>query len=145
MQRIHVSCFVGVAVVAAFKLPANQGGGGVGHHPMTVSSCKTSVRRSCKNYLEISIAQTRLKMSRWLFHSCTTFEVYLLTSQITIFVIWVCPISLPQTWFLFYKKRNPKIQFGFQNVIRQNGIRTLLVFIGLKIQSRIFGKVISKS
>ena len=41
-------------------------------HPTTVF-CKKSVRRS-KNCLEFSIAWGRLKISRWLFHSCTIFE-----------------------------------------------------------------------
>ena len=44
-------------------------------HPTTVF-CKISVRRS-KNGLEFSITRGRLTISRWPFHSCTIFEVYL--------------------------------------------------------------------
>ena len=47
-------------------------------HPTTVFS-EISVRRS-KNCLEFSIAWGRLKISRWLFHSCTIFEAYLMKS-----------------------------------------------------------------
>ena len=43
-------------------------------HPTTVF-CKISVRRS-KNCLEFSITRGRLTISRWPFHSCTIFEVY---------------------------------------------------------------------
>ena len=44
-------------------------------HPTTVF-CKISVRRS-KNCLEFSITRGRLTISRWPFHSCTIFKVYL--------------------------------------------------------------------
>ena len=47
-------------------------------HPTTVF-CKISVRRS-KNCLEFSIAWGRLKISRWPFHSCTIFVIYLINS-----------------------------------------------------------------
>ena len=47
-------------------------------HPKTVFS-EISVRRG-KNCLEFSIAWGRLKISRWLFHSCTIFKVYLIKS-----------------------------------------------------------------
>ena len=47
-------------------------------HLMTVF-CKMSVRRS-KNCLEFSIAWGRLKIFRWLFHSCTIFEACLINS-----------------------------------------------------------------
>ena len=47
-------------------------------HPATVF-CKISVRRS-KYCLEFSITRGRLKISRWLFHSCTIFEAYLINS-----------------------------------------------------------------
>ena len=46
--------------------------------PKTVF-CKISVRRS-KNCLEFSIAWGRLKISRWPFHSCTIFVIYLINS-----------------------------------------------------------------
>ena len=45
-------------------------------HPTTVF-CKISVRGR-ENCLEFSIAWGRLKISRWLFHSCTIFEAYLI-------------------------------------------------------------------
>ena len=45
-------------------------------HPTTVF-CKISVRRS-KYRLKFSFTLGRLKISRWLFHSCTVFEAYLI-------------------------------------------------------------------
>ena len=45
-------------------------------HPTTVF-CKISVRKS-KNRLKFSFALRRLKISRWMFHSCTVFEAYLI-------------------------------------------------------------------
>ena len=47
-------------------------------HPKTVFS-EISVWRG-KNCLEFSIAWGRLKISRWLFHSCTIFKAYLIKS-----------------------------------------------------------------
>ena len=47
-------------------------------HPTTVFF-KISVRRS-KYCLEFPITWRRLKISRWPFHSCKTFEVYLINS-----------------------------------------------------------------
>ena len=63
------SCFI---LCTVFCVYVQQG------HPTTVF-CKRSVRRS-KNYLEFSIAWERLKISRWLFHSCTIFEPDLINS-----------------------------------------------------------------
>ena len=48
-------------------------------HPTTVF-CKISVRRN-KYFPEFSIAWGRLQISRWLFHSCTIFETYVINSQ----------------------------------------------------------------
>ena len=45
-------------------------------YPPTVF-CKISVRRS-KYFLKYSITWERLKISRWLFHSCPIFEAYLI-------------------------------------------------------------------
>ena len=47
-------------------------------YPKTIFS-EISVRRG-KNCLEFSIAWGRLKISRWLFHSCTIFKAYLIKS-----------------------------------------------------------------
>ena len=47
-------------------------------HPTTVC-CKISVRRS-KYCLKFSITWGRLKISRWLLHSCTIFEAFLTNS-----------------------------------------------------------------
>ena len=48
------------------------------------------------------------------------------------------------TWLLFVKKKNSK-NFGFHNVM-QKGIRTPFAFVTpLKIESKIFGKVVLKN
>ena len=72
-------------------------------HPTTVF-CKISVRRR-KYCLEFSIAWGRLKIVRWPFHSCTSFEAYLTNSRI---------FNSKVEFFAFHfpcRKRKPKIRW----------------------------------
>ena len=106
---------------------------------LTTVLCKISVRRS-KYWQEFSISWWRLKISRWPFHSCTTFEAYLINSlrfpevQVSHFT--------SQVRLFFVEKRKPKI-FGFKNVM-ERGIRKCLTFVIRQISSKIFGKIILK-
>ena len=57
------------------------------------------------------------------------------------FGLWVCHILSPNLAFI-PGKRSPK-NFGFDNML-QKGIRTSLASVRVTVESRIFGKVISK-
>ena len=83
-------------------------------HPTTIF-CKISVRRS-KNCQEFSLPWGRLKISRWLFNSCTIFEpIYQVNSIAPIFWSLIFRIPLPRLSY-FSQKTKPKI-FGIENSI----------------------------
>ena len=109
-------------------------------HPTTVF-CKLFFLRS-KYFLEFSNTWGWVNFFRWLFHSWTMFEAYVINSQ-RFCEVWFSRFA-SQVRLFFVEKREPKI-FGFKNVMAR-GIRKILIFIYKCIQfhEKIFGKIILK-
>ena len=86
-------------------------------HP-TIGFCKISWRSKC--CLEFSIVLGQFKICRWLFHSCTIFEVYLFPTINSLHFT-------AQVRLFFRTKEKPKI-FGFKNV-KEREIRKIITFV----------------
>ena len=116
-KSVIISCD-SVAIVSMTKFLCYN----IQGHPTTVF-CKISVRRS-KFWLEFSISWGRLKISRWLFHSCDfrTFNFSHFTAQVR----------------LFFAKSKPKF-FGFKNVM-ERGIRKFSPSLNVKLHLNISEK-----
>ena len=109
-------------------------------HPTTVF-CKLFFWRS-KYFLEFSNTWGWVNFFRWLFHSWTMFEAYVINSQ-RFCEVWFSRFA-SQVRLFFVEKREPKI-FGFKNVMARE-IRKILIFVNkcIKFHQKIFGKIILK-